>query len=287
MSSLGYALYNENDIDIDNDELVSASGGGGGLQNKSSLEQKRLNATNRNKTIKKKASALAAAAPANAHVKRMLDTIHGDGGEGTQNPDFYFDGGDLENGNLEFEGMANFNPPPKAELSKIKGQPLPMLEESSTHMPINADIPTGYEVTSNGTTTLSGGANMPTPYVYGTSNSSGASASSSSSSSSSSHGAKQPPTTRHLENFSNTLPNTYGTDNDFRQFVPYYSQMSQPSTGNRDDLLEKLNYMIHLLEEQQEDKTGHVLEEIVLYSFLGIFIIFIVDSFARAGKYIR
>lgn len=273
MSSLGYALFNEND----NEELVSASG-----SNKSSLDQKRLNAANRNKTIKKKTgAALGAPAPANAHVKRMLDTIHGGGeeaeGGGKENPpDFYFGSGDLENGDLEFEGMANFNPPPKAELSKIKGQPLPMLEESSTHMPINADIPSGYESTSNGVTMLSGGANMPTPYVYGA------------------DGAKTsqtppppPPTIPRLENFSNTLPNTYGTDNEFRQFVPYYSQMSQPSTGNRDDLLEKLNYMIHLLEEQQEDKTGHVLEEIVLYSFLGIFIIFIVDSFARAGKYIR
>ena len=87
------------------------------------------------------------------------------------------------------------------------------------------------------------------------------------------------------EPFSNTLPNTYSKDY-FQQYVPYYNQMSQ-SNGNKDDLLEKLNYMIHLLEEQQEEKTGHVLEELVLYSFLGIFIIFIVDSFARAGKYIR
>ena len=45
--------------------------------------------------------------------------------------------------------------------------------------------------------------------------------------------------------------------------------------------------MIHLLEEQQDEKTGHVTEELILYSFLGIFIIFIVDSFARAGKYVR
>ena len=59
--------------------------------------------------------------------------------------------------------------------------------------------------------------------------------------------------------------------------------MSQ-STGNKDELLEKLNYMIHLLEEQQDDKTGHVTEEIILYSFLGVFMIFIVDSFARAGN---
>lgn len=72
------------------------------------------------------------------------------------------------------------------------------------------------------------------------------------------------------------------------QKLPYYNQMSLGgSVPNRDELLTKLNYMIHILEEQQDQKTGHVTEEIVLYSFLGIFIIFVIDSFARAGKYVR
>jgi len=54
-----------------------------------------------------------------------------------------------------------------------------------------------------------------------------------------------------------------------------------------DPLIDKLNHVIHLLEEQQDDKTAHVTEEIVLYLFLGIFVIFIVDSFTRLGKYTR
>ena len=83
----------------------------------------------------------------------------------------------------------------------------------------------------------------------------------------------------------NTLPSTYSNDY-YKEYVPYYNQMSQNS-GNKDQLLEKLNYMIHLLEEQQDVKTGHVMEEIILYSFLGVFMIFIVDSFARAAKYTR
>ena len=87
-----------------------------------------------------------------------------------------------------------------------------------------------------------------------------------------------------VEGFNN-LPNTYSNDF-YKQYVPYYNQMSQ-GTGNKDQLLEKLNYMIHLLEEQKEEKTGHIMEELILYSFLGIFMIFIVDSFARAGKYVR
>ena len=56
---------------------------------------------------------------------------------------------------------------------------------------------------------------------------------------------------------------------------------------NNELLLQKINYMINLLEEQQDEKTNNVTEEVVLYSFLGIFIIFVVDSFARVGKYVR
>ena len=51
--------------------------------------------------------------------------------------------------------------------------------------------------------------------------------------------------------------------------------------------MKKLNYMIHLLEEQQDERTSNVTEEVIMYSFLGIFIIFIVDSFVRVGKYVR
>jgi hypothetical protein len=59
------------------------------------------------------------------------------------------------------------------------------------------------------------------------------------------------------------------------------------SNSNSDILLNKINYMINLLEDQQDERTNNVTEEVVLYSFLGIFIIFVVDSFARVGKYTR
>ena len=57
--------------------------------------------------------------------------------------------------------------------------------------------------------------------------------------------------------------------------------------NHNDLLLKKINYMITLLEEHQDERTNNVTEEVVLYSFLGIFIIFVVDSFARVGKYVR
>jgi hypothetical protein len=77
----------------------------------------------------------------------------------------------------------------------------------------------------------------------------------------------------------------------------YYNNMNpgmmnpMPKThniqANENVLIEKLNYMIHLLEEQQDEKTNNITEEVILYSFLGIFVIFIVDSFTKVGKYTR
>lgn len=83
---------------------------------------------------------------------------------------------------------------------------------------------------------------------------------------------------------SNLDPETY-----YKQYVPYYTNVANEKDlhRNKDRLIEKLNYMIHLLEEQQNEKTATVTEELILYLFLGVFVIFTVDSFARAGKYTR
>jgi hypothetical protein len=108
----------------------------------------------------------------------------------------------------------------------------------------------------------------------------------------------------------NNFDSNYGDDNKaeeyYRKMLPgynnpnnrqYYNSKSQGNTPqvpanmegnfNNDALLQKINYMINLLEEQQDERTNNVTEEVVLYSFLGIFIIFVVDSFARVGKYVR
>ena len=73
--------------------------------------------------------------------------------------------------------------------------------------------------------------------------------------------------------------------NQYKQYMPSVFQAS--TQENKDILLQKLDHIISLLEDQRDEKTGHVTEELVLYCFLGVFIIFIVDSFARAGKYVR
>jgi len=77
----------------------------------------------------------------------------------------------------------------------------------------------------------------------------------------------------------------------YQQYAPSFNSNSVPVSniggGEQSNMIEKMNYMIHLLEEQQDQKTNHVTEEIILYSFLGVFVIFVVDSFARVGKYVR
>jgi len=115
-----------------------------------------------------------------------------------------------------------------------------------------------------------------------------------------------------LNNLRYAYQNQKQVDSYYQQMVPNYkpgalpnmfSSSSSSGTGemlkkegianlsdhSSDDgvLLQKLNYMIHLLEEKQDVKTNSTIEEIIMYCFLGIFIIFIVDSFSRVGKYVR
>ena len=84
-----------------------------------------------------------------------------------------------------------------------------------------------------------------------------------------------------------TPDNNY--QNYYNTYVPYYNNATNNANlhGSKDELMKKLNYMIHLLEENKDEKTNNVTEELVLYLFLGVFTIFVVDSFARAGKYTR
>jgi hypothetical protein len=90
-------------------------------------------------------------------------------------------------------------------------------------------------------------------------------------------------------NSSANTSNTYASKNTANTYASKNSSNSSNSgiNTNNELLLTKLNYMINLLENQQDERTQNVTEEVVLYSFLGVFIIFVVDSFARVGKYIR
>ena len=109
-------------------------------------------------------------------------------------------------------------------------------------------------------------------------------------------GTPSPPIYKNIESYI-ANENNLGIYNNYKKSYeapknlekPYYSKMgiSSSNLDDNDKLLEKINYMIHLLEEQQNEKTNNETEEFILYSFLGIFIIFIVDSFTKVGKYTR
>ena len=100
----------------------------------------------------------------------------------------------------------------------------------------------------------------------------------------------------NLEN-SNILGNLNSAKNNLASYNESYnysasnnqsqSQSESPMHFDNNNLLKKLDYIIHLLEEQHNEKTNHITEELILYLFLGLFILFVLDSFARASKYHR
>ena len=90
-------------------------------------------------------------------------------------------------------------------------------------------------------------------------------------------------------------PNEYGSNNlnldKLSSYNDIYSIKNSPqvpvNVSNGDSkMMEKVNYMIHLLEQQQVEKVDNITEEFVLYVLLGVFVIFTVDSFTRIGKYV-
>lgn len=130
------------------------------------------------------------------------------------------------------EGLANFNPPPKADLTKI---PEDIVENLDNQNSLN-------QPADDGAVTVEG-----------------------------------------YNNLNNDVMKSY-----YDSYVPYYNNPQNQSTfQNKDELMKKLNYLIHLMEENKDEPNKNVTEELVLYMFLGVFTIFVIDSFARAGKYTR
>jgi hypothetical protein len=93
-----------------------------------------------------------------------------------------------------------------------------------------------------------------------------------------------------VPNFQPTAQQQNSSQNNQNQNQYNSHSQSQYNTNTSDTnqvLIDKLNYMINLLEEQQDERTNNVTEEVILYSFLGVFIIFVVDGFARVTRYTR
>jgi len=79
------------------------------------------------------------------------------------------------------------------------------------------------------------------------------------------------------------IPTQYKT-NDY--MILNSTNTYEPKRNNQ-DLLDKMNKILEMFEDQKEIKTGQKNEEIVLYCFLGVFIIYIMDSFVNIGRYSR
>jgi hypothetical protein len=99
--------------------------------------------------------------------------------------------------------------------------------------------------------------------------------------------------TSNFEN-SNVLNSSISSKNELSNYsdsykLNYDTLLQNSNTHNYDNnkLISKLDYIVHLLEEQHNEKTNYITEELILYLFLGIFILFVLDSFARASKYVR
>jgi hypothetical protein len=89
----------------------------------------------------------------------------------------------------------------------------------------------------------------------------------------------------------NTLQDTQPNDM-YQQYIDNYNQYTQPistrtNLDSNSELLKKLDNILYLLEEQKEEQNHLITEELILYVFLGVFIIYVLDSFVRAGKYVR
>tara|TARA_X000000950_G_C13695558_1_gene569946 strand:+ start:23 stop:526 length:504 start_codon:yes stop_codon:yes gene_type:complete len=101
----------------------------------------------------------------------------------------------------------------------------------------------------------------------------------------------KPEIVNNIDNMKSEYPNKVEYKNEVnynnKPNKQYNNNVSYPFSQYNDSneiLSKKLNYMINLLEEQKDEKTKNITEELILYCFLGIFIIFLIDSFVKVGK---
>ena len=65
------------------------------------------------------------------------------------------------------------------------------------------------------------------------------------------------------ENIKNDVMKSY-----YDSYIPYYNNPQNESVHqNKDELMRKLNYLIHLMEEDKDEPTKNVTEELILYMF--------------------
>ena len=92
---------------------------------------------------------------------------------------------------------------------------------------------------------------------------------------------------KELSNFYESERMDYKPTIKTNQYMLIEDQDKVPLKRVDSDLVEKIDKLMEMMEEQSEIRTTKKNEEIVLYCFLGIFTIYVLDSFATIGKYSR
>ena len=69
--------------------------------------------------------------------------------------------------------------------------------------------------------------------------------------------------------------------------IDYKEHINENKIVSMNTLNNKLDHLIKLLEEQKEFRTDTILEELILYIFFGIFIIYVIHSFTKIKSYTR
>jgi hypothetical protein len=282
MTSLGFSEYtesNNNNEPKNNIRRNGASGGGGGLKNRT-LKIPRNQETVQSQPANDESATSTTAGKKIKQIKDYIENIHRKGGEDSDEdpedassilPSYPAQGMGVYATNVSHSGIIR-----GAETVSSKTSP-PQVVRKTTQM--NSLNPSS----SYSSTLLEGMDTAYTaPYFEKLTGISG----------SPKKDAATPNTT--TSPFStNSKSSTYASQY-YEQFVPYAESLAnQLASGNggannlsgtNAALIEKLNYIIHMLEEKKDEKTGHVIEELVLYCFLGIFIIFVVDTFTHAAS---
>ena len=289
MTSLGFSEYTDDpNNEPKNNIRRNGSGGGGGLKNRT-LKIPRNHETSTQSTNQ----AAEQASPTGKKIKQIKDyieNIHRKGGEDSEEdpdesssilPSYPAQGMGIYATNVSHSGIIR-----GAETVSSKTSPQQVVRKTTQMNSLNpsssysSTLLEGMESSSAG-----GGYDVGvTPYfekltgIAGSPKKDAAIANSTAASSPFSTNSK-----------SSTYASQY-----YEQFVPYAETLANQlaggggatnnMSGTNAALIEKLNYIIHMLEEKKDEKTGHVIEELVLYCFLGIFIIFVVDTFTNAAS---
>ena len=278
MASLGFSEY----ADDNNNEPktnIRRNGGGGGLKNRTlKIPRNQEGPTQPNNNQNELA---ASAGKKIKQIKDYIENIHRKGGEDSEEdadesilPSYPAQGMGIYSTNVSHSGIIR-----GAETVSSKTSPQQVVRKTTQMNSLNPS--SSYSSTLlEGMDTASAAAAGGSPYFEKLTGISG----------SPKKDAAANTTTSPFS--TNSKSSTYASQY-YEQFVPYAETLanqlagsgsSNNMSGTNAALVEKLNYIIHMLEEKKDEKTGHVIEELVLYCFLGIFIIFVVDTFTHAAS---